>query len=94
MKINYKNREILSEENEEKNKVDYYVESASLDLQAAILSTKKSVQDTKAKLEELKSEYPLDIQKIVDTAGLIEQYEDGLRIAENLKKELGLWLTV
>jgi len=94
MKINYKNREILSEENEEKNKVDYYVESASLELQAAILATKKSVQDTKAKLEELKSEYPLDIQKIVDTTDMLIQYEEGLKIAENLKKELGLWLTV
>jgi hypothetical protein len=41
-------------------------------------------------LEDAKTEYPLDVQKIVNIQLDIESLEDGLKRMEKLQEELGL----
>ena len=67
----------------------YAVESTSLELQSSLLATKKSLEEAKNALKEMKCAYPLDIQAIVDKTLEIRDYEDGVNIIESLQKEFG-----
>ena len=89
MKVDYKNKKVLSEEAVENSQVVYAVESTSLELQSSLLATKKSLEEAKNSLKELKCTYPLDIQAIVDKELEIRDYEDGIKIVESLQKEFG-----
>ena len=89
MKVDYKNKKLLSEETVEKSSVEYAVESTSLELQSALLATKKSLEEAKNALKDLKCAYPLNIQAIVDKQLEIRDYEDGIKIVEALQVEFG-----
>ena len=89
MKVDYKNKKVLSEEAVENSQVVYAVESTSLELQSSLLATKKSLEEAKNALKEMKCAYPLDIQAIVDKTLEIRDYEDGVKIVESLQKEFG-----
>lgn len=89
MKVDYKNKKVLSEEVVENSQVEYAVESTSLELQSSLLATRKSLEEAKKALSDLKCSYPLDIQAIVDKSLEIRDYEDGIKIVEALQKEFG-----
>ena len=89
MKVDYKNKKVLSEEAVENSQVVYAVESTSLELQSSLLATKKSLEEAKNALKEMKCAYPLDIQAIVDKTLEIRDFEDGVKIIESLQKEFG-----
>ncbi len=89
MKVDYKNKKVLSEEAVEKSSVEFAVESTSLELQSSLLATKKSLEEAKNDLKELKCSYPLDIQEIVSKTLDIRDLQDGIKIVESLQKEFG-----
>ena len=58
-------------------------------MQSAALATRKSLEEAKFKLKDLKTEYPLNIEAIVETQLEIRDYEDGLKIIKGLQEEFG-----
>ena len=87
MKVDYKNKKVLSEEAVEKSCVEFAVESTSLELQSSLLATRKSLEEAKNALKELKCAYPLNIQAIVDKELEIRDFKDGIKIIEKIQKE-------
>jgi hypothetical protein len=62
---------------------------AKLQFEADLLETRKALEESKAELADLKTEYPLDVTKIVNCQVEIEAYEDGIERMQTLGKELG-----
>jgi soluble cytochrome b562 len=89
MKVDYKNKKVLSEEAVENSQVEYAVESTKLELQSALLATKKSLAEAKSALEDLKSNYPINIEAIVEKQLEVRDYTNGIEIIESLQKEYG-----
>lgn len=90
MKLNYKTKQLLSEEVKTSQEVEFAVKDASLQLQADILETEKQLSSKENKLKDLKTSYPLNTQEIVNCISDIEGLKEGLKILNNLKGELGL----
>ena len=90
MKINYKKRELLSQEETSTQDVAFAVEDAKLQLQSDILATRKSLETKKAELQEAKTSYPLDAKRIVDLSLDIEGLEKGIKMLTKLQEEFGL----
>ena len=89
MKVDYKNKKVLSEEAVENSQVEYAVESTKLELQSALLATRKSLEEAKSQLKELKSNYPINIEAIVEKQLEVRDYTNGIDIIESLQKEFG-----
>lgn len=89
MKIDYKKKVLLSSEEVDESKVEFAVEDTKLQLESSLLATKRSLAEAKDKLKGLKQEYPIDFQKIVDVTNNIRDLEDGVKILNALRKELG-----
>lgn len=89
MKINYKERRFLSE-GENPQELSFVLEDAALQLQSDILATRKSLKEAEYQLEEAKTEYPLDSNKLVECYSRVESLRKGLDILNSLKKELNL----
>ena len=87
MKVDYLNKKVLSEEEVATTQVEYAVESTKLELQSSLLATRKSLGEAEQKLKDLKTDYPLDIQAIVDAELEIRDLKDGIEIVEKLQKE-------
>jgi hypothetical protein len=62
---------------------------AKLQFEADLLETRKALEESKAELADLKTEYPLDVTKIIKCQVEIEAYEDGIKRMQALGKELG-----
>ena len=90
MKINYKERKVLSSEEQSQKEVSRAVENAKLQLQSDILATQSALEDKKQELEDAKSTYPLNAVAIVNLQTEVEGLEDGLKKLKALKDELGL----
>ena len=88
MKIDYKNKKLMSSEEMTQKEIEYKVESAKLSLQSDILATKLSKAKAEAKLEEAKHTYPLDTQTIIDCQAEVAAYTEGLEKLEALMTEL------
>ena len=88
MKIDYKNKKLMSSEEMTQKELEYKVESAKLQLQSDILATKQSKAKAEAELETAKYTYPLDTQKIINCQTEVEAYAEGLEKLETLMKEL------
>ena len=88
MKIDYKNKKLMSSEEMTQKEIEYSVESAKLQLQSDILATKQSKAKAEAELEVAKHTYPLDAQAIVRCQISLEAFEDGLARLEALMQEL------
>ena len=88
-KIDYKNKRLISQSEKESKEVEYMVGHARLQFEADLLETRRALEESKAELADLKSEYPLDVQKIINTEGEVEAYEDGIERMTKLGKELG-----
>ena len=89
MKINYKAKTLISPEEKESKEVEYMVGLAKLQFEADLLETRKALEESKAKLADLKTEYPLNVVEIINTEIEVEEYQDGLDRMNKLGKELG-----
>ena len=87
MKVNFKERKLVSSEELDQKEVQYAVDEAKLQLQSDILATEKSLAVKKAEYEDAKQTVPLDSTKIVNLQIEVESLEDGLKRLNNLKKE-------
>lgn len=90
MKINYKEKTLLCPVESVKDQSEFMVEDTKLELASTVLNTKKELEDKKAELADAKTEYPLDIYRVIDLMVEVEEYEDGLKKLQSLQKELGL----
>jgi hypothetical protein len=89
MKINYKAKTLISPEEKESKEVEYMVGLAKLQFEADLLETRLALEESKAKLADLKTEYPLNVVDIINTEIEVEEYQDGLDRMNKLGKELG-----
>jgi hypothetical protein len=89
MKIDYKNKRLLSPSEQESKEVDYLVESARLQFEADLLETRRGLEESKAKLSDLKTEHPLDVKSIIEAEIEVEAYQDGINRLNKLGQELG-----
>ena len=89
MKINYKEKTLISSAEKESKEVEYMVGLAKLQFEADLLETRKALEENKAELADLKTEYPLDVAKIIECQVDIEALEDGINRMNTLGKELG-----
>ena len=89
MRINYKKKTLISPEERASAEVEYMVDSAKLQFKADVLETQKQLREAKTKYEELKTEYPLDCEAIINAQVEYEQWEDGLKRLNALGTELG-----
>ena len=89
MKINYKDKKFISPEEAESKEIEFMVEDAKLQFQKDLLETKKALSVSQAELNDLKTDYPLDIQAIIDKQIEIENYSDAIDRMDKLAKEFG-----
>ena len=89
MKINYKEKTLISVAEKESKEVEYMVGKAKLQFEADLLETRLALEESKTKLADLKTEYPLDVVSIINTEIEVEEYQDGLNRMNKLGKELG-----
>ena len=75
--MNYKTKELISEEQKSQEEILYAVESQKLQYQSDLLATQKYLTETKKNLEIAKTEYPLDFEKIVGLTNSVEAFEKG-----------------
>ena len=87
MKLNFKERKLVSNEELDQKEVQYAVDEAKLQLQSDILATEKSLAFKKAELEDAKCTVPLNSINIVNLQIEVESLEDGLKRLNALKKE-------
>ena len=88
MKIDYKNKKLMSSEEMTQKEVEFKVEETKLSLQSDILATKQSKAKAEAELEAAKHTYPLDTPKIIECQAEVEAYTEGLAKLEALMTEL------
>ena len=86
-RINYAKKELLSAEELNQQELSYMVDEAKLQFDADVLNTKRALAAKKAELEEDKTSYPIDTQKIINLQIDVEAYQDGLNRLMELKKE-------
>lgn len=89
MKINYKEKRLISEEEKESQDVLFMVEDARLQFEKDLLETKKELAVTQSVLDELMVTYPLDVQAIIDKQIEVENYLDAIRRMEELRNSFG-----
>ena len=88
MKIDYKNKKLMSSEEMTQKEVEFKVEETKLSLQSDILATKQSKFKAEAELEAAKHTYPLNTPKIIECQAEVEAYTEGLAKLEALMTEL------
>ena len=89
MKINYKEKALLSSQENTQKEVEFMVEDQKLQFQSDLLATKRDLATAKAKVEDLKTDYPLDLGAIIEAQLEVEALEDGLSRMEKLQEEFG-----
>ena len=89
MKINYKEQKLISEETKTKEELSVYIQKTDLELQSALLATQQSVIETELKLADAKTEYPLNIEKVLGLTAELESLKNGIECIEKLRKEYG-----
>ena len=90
MKLDYKNRKLLSSEAQDQKEVEFAVQNTRLQFEADKLATKRAIAEYQEKLDNLKSDYPIDIQEIITTQEYLKNLQAGLEAITALQKELGL----
>ena len=89
MKINYKEQKFISPEEVESQEVKFMVEDTKLQFQKDLLETKRALSAAQVELNDLKTDYPLNVQAIIDKQIEIENYEDAISRMDKLGIELG-----
>ena len=90
MKLDYKNRKLLSSEAQDQKEVEFAVQNTRLQFEADKLATKRAIAEHQEKLDNLKSDYPIDIQEIITTQEYLKNLQAGLEALIDLQKQLGL----
>ena len=90
MKLDYKNRKQLSSEVQDQKEVEFAVQNTRLQFEADKLATKRAIAEYEEKLDNLKSDYPIDIQEIITTKEYLKNLQAGFEAIIALQKELGL----
>ena len=90
MKLDYKNRKPLSSEAQDQKEVEFAVQNTRLQFEADKLATKRAIAEYQEKLDNLKSDYPIDIQEIITTQEYLKNLQAGLEAIIDLQKQLGL----
>ena len=90
MKLDYKNRKPLSSEAQDQKEVEFAVQNTRLQFEADKLATKRAIAEYQEKLDNLKSDYPIDIQEIITTQEYLKNLQAGLEAITDLQKQLGL----
>lgn len=90
MRINYKTKQLLDSSTETEKEVQFAVEDTSLQLQSDVLATKRDLESAKILLEKYKTEYPLNVEQVIEQQLTVESLEDGLKRLQKLQTELGL----
>lgn len=90
MKLDYKNRKPLSSEAQDQKEVEFAIQNTKLQFEADKLATQRAISEYKEKLDNLKSDYPINIQAIITMQEDLKNYEAGLKAIKDLQKELGL----
>ena len=90
MKLDYKNRKPLSLEEKDQKEVEFAIQNTKLQFEADKLATRRAIAECKECLNDLKSDYPINVQAIIDAQVELKNLEDGLEAIEALQKELGL----
>lgn len=88
VKIDYKNKSFIDYEAKLGEEIEYMVEDTKLTVEREILDTKRALKAAEAVLADLKTEYPLNIERIVDMTEEIDNHKKYLKVVESLKKEL------
>lgn len=88
VKIDYKNKSFIDYEAKLGEEIEYMVEDTKLTVERDILDTKRALKAAEAVLADLKTEYPLNIERIVDMTEEIENHKKYLKVVEGLKREL------
>ena len=89
MKIDYKNKKVITSEEKTTKDVEYMVKSSNLKYQADVLATQQALEDAKAKYEDLKTDYPLDCAAIIKAKDEVKAWQNGYDSLIELGKELG-----
>ena len=85
---NYAQNLLRSEKEKDASKVEFKVEKAKLSLQSATLSTKEALATAKQKVQDLKEQFPLNFQAIIDAKEEVTQNEAALGHLANIEAEL------
>lgn len=88
LRLNYKTKTLLESQEVNKKDVEFAIRQAKLSVEADLLETEKSLATEEAKLEVLKTTFPLDAQGIVNKKSEIEGLKKGISAMKSLKKEL------
>jgi multidrug efflux pump subunit AcrA (membrane-fusion protein) len=78
----------MSQEQKDKQELQFKVEESEQQLAADILATKRSLAKANKELLQAKSAYPFDSKKIINAQLEVEGLEDGLSRLVNLQQEL------
>ena len=89
MRINYKEKRFISEEETSSQAVEFMVEDAKLQFEKDLLETRKELSESQLELDSLKTQYPLDVQAIIDKQVEIENLNDAITRMNKLKEEFG-----
>lgn len=90
VRLNYKTKEILTDETVDKNDLELMVTETSLALQTAHLATQKEIATIKKELEEICTTYPLDIQRYIKLKEELESFKSGIVALDELSEKLNL----
>ena len=89
MKIDYKNKKLLTQEEKAMKDVEYMVKVSNLKFQSDVLATQKALEEAKSKYEDLKTDYPLDCAAIIKAKDEVKAWQNGYDSLIELGKELG-----
>lgn len=87
MKIDYKNKKVLDKD--QNQDVSCMVEETDLNLQQDVIATKRELKKLENDLKDLKSSYPLDVQKYLELRNKIDSLTRGIKYVNELQGELG-----
>ena len=90
MKLDYKNRKLLSSEVQDQKEIEFAVQNTKLQFEADKLATQRAIAELKKKLDNWKSDYPINIQAIIMAQEELKNLEAGLEAIEILQVELDL----
>lgn len=89
MRLNFKTKELLSQEEMSQQEIAYVVEEAKLQWNSDVLATQKSLAAKKNELEVAKTSYPFSNKDIINLEIEVESLEDGLKRLKKLGEERG-----
>ena len=86
--MKYKTRVKKSAQQVEQVQLDHDVEQSKLQVQADLLATKLTLSKEEAKLDKLKSARPFSLSAVVEQTQVVNDYKEGLSIADAIVAEL------